>query len=974
MEIRTHTRFRLLVLAAALALLHGLDTRAGVIVENLRCELRANPLGIDCPQPRLAWMLRSDHRAETQTAYHVLAASRPGILAREEGDLWDSGKVLSHDSIHVLYAGKPLRSGQRVWWKVRVWGTADQPSEFSEPAWFETALLEAEDWRAQWIQAKPDRAIPDAEMFEDNPAPLLRKEFALEKEIRRARAYVSGLGYYELRLNGERVGDHVLDPGWTSYARRVLYSTYDVTAQLRRGPNALGLMLGNGWFNPLPLRLWNHINLRDTLPHGEPRVILQLVVEFADGTFQTVVTDETWRACDGPIVRNNVYLGEVYDARREQPGWDTPGFDDSRWTHTLRSAAPKLGPLRAQDAPPIRVTTLIKPVNRTEPKPGAFIFDLGQNFAGWARLRVSGPAGTRVRLRYGELLEPDGTLNGMTAVCGQIKGGGKDYRYDGVGQPKTAFQIDEYVLRGDAPDSSAPGNAPNLADPLTVPLSPTRGGRVSESEPRGPVTPGRIEVYTPRFTFHGFRYVEVTGYPGTPGLDALEGLRLNSDVPSAGSFECSNDVFNRIQRMVLWTELSNIFSVQSDCPHREKFGYGGDIVASSEMAMLNFDMARFYAKAAQDLVDDVRTNGGFTETAPFVGISDEGLGDKSGPVGWGTAQPLLLVQLRQYYGERRLIEDQYDAARRWVALLRANAVEGILDNGISDHESLAPKPRALTGTAFYYFNARLLAQLAGALGREADAREANALADSIQDAFNRKFLAPDTGRYDIASQACQAFALHYGLVPADQQARALDVLVQDVARHDDHLTTGIFGTKYLLEALTDAGRADVAYRIVNQRTFPGWGHMLERGATTLWEHWEFSDNTYSHNHPMFGSVSEWFYKALAGIQPAPDAVGFNRILIKPQPVGDLRWVRATHDCVRGRISSAWERSADTFTLRLSIPGNATAVVHIPSTDPTRVTEGGQPAASVPGIRFLRTDGHAAVFGIGSGDYTFQAPL
>ncbi|HRZ58296.1 MAG TPA: alpha-L-rhamnosidase N-terminal domain-containing protein, partial [Candidatus Paceibacterota bacterium] len=349
MEIRTHTRFRLLVLAAALALLHGLDTRAGVIVENLRCELRANPLGIDCPQPRLAWMLRSDHRAETQTAYHVLAASRPGILAREEGDLWDSGKVLSHDSIHVLYAGKPLRSGQRVWWKVRVWGTADQPSEFSEPAWFETALLEAEDWRAQWIQAKPDRAIPDAEMFEDNPAPLLRKEFALEKEIRRARAYVSGLGYYELRLNGERVGDHVLDPGWTSYARRVLYSTYDVTAQLRRGPNALGLMLGNGWFNPLPLRLWNHINLRDTLPHGEPRVILQLVVEFADGTFQTVVTDETWRACDGPIVRNNVYLGEVYDARREQPGWDTPGFDDSRWTHTLRSAEPKLGPLRAQD-------------------------------------------------------------------------------------------------------------------------------------------------------------------------------------------------------------------------------------------------------------------------------------------------------------------------------------------------------------------------------------------------------------------------------------------------------------------------------------------------------------------------------------------------------------------------------------------------------------------------------------------------
>lgn len=278
-------------------------------------------------------------------------------------------------------------------------------------------------------------------------------------------------------------------------------------------------------------------------------------------------------------------------------------------------------------------------------------------------------------------------------------------------------------------------------------------------------------------------------------------------------------------------------------------------------------------------------------------------------------------------------------------MLRARAVEGILDNGISDHESLAPKPRALTGTAFYYFNARLLAQLAGALGREADAREANALADSIQDAFNRKFLAPDTGRYDTVSQACQAYALHYGLVPADQQARALDVLVQDVARHDDHLTTGIFGTKYLARGLTDAGRADVAYRIVNQRT-PGWGHMLERGATTLWEHWEFSDNTYSHNHPMFGSVSEWFYKALAGIQPAPDAVGFNRILIKPQPVGDLRWVRATHDCVRGRISSAWEKRGHIHVAPLD-PRQRHGQAHIPSTDPKRITEGGQPAASAP---------------------------
>jgi len=534
-----------------------------------------------------------------------------------------------------------------------------------------------------------------------------------------------------------------------------------------------------------------------------------------------------------------------------------------------------------------------------------------------------------VRLRYGELLYPDGALNGMTAVCGQIKAGGKDYRYDGVGAPQTAFQLDEYVLKGEG-----------------------------------------SEVFTPRFTFHGFRYVEVTGFPGRPTLEALEGLRLNSDVLPVGSFECSNDRFNRIQQMVLWTELSNLFSVQSDCPHREKFGYGGDIVASSEMALLNFDMARFYAKAAQDLVDAARPNGGFTETAPFVGISDEGLGEQSGPIGWGTAQPLLLWQLRQYCGEQRLLEEQYEATKRWVALLRAQARDGILDNGISDHESLVPKPRALTGTAFYHFNVKLFAQMARALGRAADAAEAEALAEEIRTAFNRRFLQPGTGRYDFASQACQAFALYHGLVPEPERPRALEVLIREIAARGDHLTTGIFGTKYMLQALTDAGRADVACALVNQRTFPGWGYMLERGATTLWEHWQFSDNTYSHNHPMFGSVSEWFYKALAGIQPAPDAVGFDKIIIRPQPVGDLRWVRARFDSVRGRVASEWRKTEKRFVLEVTIPANATARVHVPATEARRVTEGGRPATAAPGVKFVGMEGNAAVFAVGSGHYAF----
>lgn len=918
-------------LASAVVALAGAEARAAAVVQNLRCEYRENPLGIDTPQPRLSWQLTSDHRAEFQTGYQIFVASSAARLARGDTDLWDSGKVASGESVHVVYAGKPLRSGQRVFWKVRVWDAAGKASRFSEPAWFEMALLSPDDWKAQWIQRKSAGPIPEAQMFDDHPVPLFRKEFALDKKITLARAYVSGLGYYELRLNGEKVGDHVLDPGWTSYAKRVLYSTYDVTAQLKHGKNAVGVMLGNGWFNPLPLRMWGKINPRDALTIGEPRVIVQIVVEFVDGTSQTIVTDGNWRAGDGPIVRNSVYLGEVYDARREQARWDKAGIDDSRWEAAVLAGEPKLGPLQVQDAPPIRITRTLKPVKLTEPKPGVFVFDFGQNFSGWARLRVSGAAGTRVRLRSGELLYPDGTLNGMTAVCGQIKGGGKDYRYDGIGQPKTAFQLDEYILEGQGK-----------------------------------------EVFTPRFTFHGFRYVEVTGFPGRPALDSLEGLRLNSDVQPAGAFECSNEMFNRIQQMVLWTELSNLFSVQSDCPHREKFGYGGDIVASSEMAMLNFDMARFYTKAAQDLVDAVRLNGGFTETAPFAGISDEGLGEMSGPIGWGTAQPLLLAQLRQYYGERRLLEQQYEATKQWIVLLHSKSQDGILDNGISDHESLVAKPRALTGTAFYHFNLKLFAQLARALGKDSDAVGAEAQAGRIKDAFNQKFLQPGTGRYDSASQACQAFALYHGLAPAAERSRALDVLVGDITAQGGHLTTGIFGTKYLLHSLSDAGRADVAYGIVNQRTFPGWGHMLERGATTLWEHWEFSDNTFSHNHPMFGSVSEWFYKVLAGIQPAPDAVGFDKIIIKPQPVGDLRWACASHETVRGRIASAWRKAGDGFTLNVTIPANASALVYVPGKDANHVTEGGRPAAGAPGVKFVRMEGGAAVFAVGSGNYEFAA--
>ena len=951
-----HSRLELLFSGLLWLLLSlGAAQGAGLRVEGLKCEYGVEPLGLETPQPRLSWRLEAGERGQVQTAYQVLAALAPGKLAPGKADLWDSGQVASSESIQVVYEGLPLRSGQRVYWKVRAWDKDGRPSSFSRPAWWEMGLLATEDWRACWITRRRPQPQSEAERFGDDPAPLMRKEFSFDKKVSRARVYVSGLGYYELYLNGARVGDRVLDPGWTSYAKRVLYSTYDVTEQLKRGSNALGLMLGNGWFDPLPLRMWGQLNLREHLTVGEPRAIAQLVVEFTDGTAQRIVTDTSWKTAAGPMLRNSVYLGEVYDARKELRGWDRPGFDDTHWEPA--ATAEPLGPLRAQTAPPIRITRTLQPVKITEPKPGIYIFDLGQNFAGWVRLRVHGAAGARLKLRYGELLYPEGTLNGMTSVCGQIKQGDRDYRYDGAGAPRTAFQQDEYILKG-------------------------------EGE----------ETYTPRFTFHGFRYVEVTAVgartflsarppakpladrnvraPGAAGkvcITKLEGLRLNADVTPAGTFACSNERFNRIQQMVLWTELSNLFSVQSDCPHREKFGYGGDIVAASEMAMFNFDMSSFYAKTVRDLADAVRPNGGFTETAPFVGLSSDGLGGEAGPIGWGTAHPLLQWQLYQYYGERRLLEEQYPATQRWLTLLQSCARDGILDNGISDHESLVPKPRALTGTAFYYLNARLAAQIARELGHQADADADAALAETIKAAFNRRFLQPGTGRYDAGSQACQAFALYLGLVPPEEQERAGEVLARDIVEtHQGHLTTGIFGSKFMLNALTGLGRADVAYEMVNQRTFPGWGQMLEAGATTLWEHWEFSDNTYSHNHPMFGSVSEWFYKALAGISPAPGAVGFDKILIAPQLAGDLKWVKADHDSIRGKIVSDWSRAGDQFKLRVRVPVGATATVLLPAKANAAVAESGRPLEKAVGVKVLGAEKGRVAVGIGAGDYVFTS--
>ncbi len=760
-----------LIPATSWAVAHG---KLSMTAINLKCEYRHDPIGVDARHPRLGWILeaQSAERSQRQSAYRILVASSRALLDKDSGDLWDTRKTISSVQNNIPYEGKSLKSGQVCFWKMKSWNGNDNPSNWSIPARWEMGLLRASDWKALWLNDGKRNPTSDQDFYREDPAPLFRKEVQVGKTVKRARLYVTGLGYYEATLNGKRVGDHVLDPGWTKFDKRVLYSTYDVTHLLAKGANCLGLTLGNGWHNPLPLRMWGNLDLRENLATGRPRFISQLRIDYRDGSVETVVSDSSWKVGDGPILRNSIYLGEVYDARRELLGWDKTGFDDSDW-RTPGIAEERIGNLAAQAEPPIRVTDYWDAVELTEPKPGVFIYDMGVNFAGVARLHLNLPRGTKIFIRYGELLHADGTLNPMTSVAGQIKSRGTG----GPGAPDIAWQNDTFIAKG--------GD----------------------------------ETYMPRFTFHGFRYAEITGLPKAIPLSAVTALRLNADVESVGSFKCSNPLLNQIQTMCRRTFLSNIFSVQSDCPHRERLGYGGDISATSEALIDNFDMSTFYAKSVQDWADSALPNGMFTDTAPFTGIQYCG-------VCWAMAHPTLLTQLDRFFGNRRIAEEQYGAAKRWLMLVEKENPGDIIQDGLSDHESLAPAPAPEMVTPMYYQSAKMLASIAHRLSQTEDEKHFNRLAERIRQAYVAKFFDPATGKVGPGTQASQAFGLYTSIIPADSRSKAINYLLQDIESHKGHLTTGILGTKLMLEILSNEGHADEAYRIVTQPDFPGWGWML----------------------------------------------------------------------------------------------------------------------------------------------------
>lgn len=890
------------------------DVRAGTSRSrpvHLRCESATTPGAIDVPQPALSWELESRSHDVRQTGYRILVATTPGKLTEGGADLWDSGRVSSSDSIQVAYAGQPLRSGQRGHWKVRVWDETGLASDWSRPSFWDTAILDPGEWRACWIGAGPAREPrPAAGFFKhtnelasvrepvvvDSRATLLRREFPARRDLRHARVYVTGLGQYELFCNGRRVGDHVLAPAKTNYREWVLYDTYDLTPFLRSGTNALGMMLGNGWFNPAR-KWWEPYRMQW---FGAKRGFLQLRLEYADGSSEWVVSDGSWKTAPGPVVSSCIYDGEVYDATLELPGWDQPGFDDRDW-RPARVVEPPGGVLVSPPMPPIRVVEHRRPVTRRNPRPGVYVFDLGQNFAGWVRLTVRGPRGTRVTLRYAEDVHSDGTLDPRSNERAQA--------------------TDVYVLRGE----------------------------------------GR-EVYEPRFTYHGFQYVELTGFPGTPGLDDVLGCVVQTDCPVTGSFACDHDLLNRIHRATVWSQRSALLGYPLDCPQRdERLGWFGDAMVTFDEALCNFDAAPFF----RHWLDGVRRNQNRADGDISIVSPRPYLPDEPDPV-WSSAFVVMSWEYYRQQGDRAFLARQYDAMRRYVDYLGTQATNQVLPRyWIGDWGSIVEgwkegDPPSVT-TAFYQLDARIVSQAARVLGRVADAERYDALAQQIRAAYRRAYYDPGRRQFDQGTQFSNALPLCLGLAEPDEEPAVLGHILASLERRGGHFDVGVLGAKYLIEALTRGGSPDVAFRLATQTGYPGWAHMLEGGRTTLSEFWDLHG---SHNHAMMGSIDAWFYRTLAGIESDENRPGYEHLFIRPYLPEALKWVRAHVATVRGPVSVSWEQRAGELRLRVELPANTTATVRVPAAPDQRIR-------CAPARSPAHREREAAIYELGSGRYEFR---
>lgn len=886
------------ILVLWLALISGICS-AAVTVKGLRCEYLVDPLGIDATSPRLSWIITSGRRGETQTAYQILAASSPELLRDGKADLWDSGKVSSDESSQIIYSGQPLVSRERCFWKVRTWDRDDKAADWSPDALWTMGLLQPGDWRAKWIAAKP------------SPVPYLRKSFELKSPVQRAVLYVTALGLYEVRINGRRVGDHLLAPDWTDYRQRVRYQTFDVTGLLKPGGNALGALLANGWYS-------GHIGNGGYEFFGrQPAFLAQLEVTYQGGQTETIVSDDTWKTHASPILSSDFMLGEDYDARLEIKGWDQPGLDESQWSvvGVRDDSSPKL---ESQVMPPVRQLCELHPKTIKASGPGSWICDLGQNMVGVVRLKVSTPAGTRITLRHGEMLNPNGTL----------------YTRNLRGAPS----IDHYVCRG-----------------------------------------GGVEIWQPRFTFHGFRYVEISGLAGRPDKDAVTGIVIGSDNPRTGEFACSDARINQLQSNIQWGQRGNYISIPTDCPQRdERLGWMGDAEVFIRTASYNADVAAFFTKWLVDVDDGQSPAGAFSNVSPNTSK------DAGGVPAWGDAGVICPWTIHEMYGDRRILERHLPAMIKWVDFLKLHS-DGLIrdkDRGedFGDWLSInADTPKDLIGTAFFAYSTHLLAKSCRVLGRTAEADKYDQLFADIKTAFNQRYVKPD-GHIQGETQCAYAMALKFELLPADLRPKAAQYLTADIKAKGGHLSTGFVGVSYLLPVLTQAGEADTAYGLLQQDTFPSWLFSVKQGATTIWERWDgwtpekgFQDpGMNSFNHYSLGSCGEYLFGYIGGIRPA--SPGFKTILIDPVIRDGLTWAKTSFDSIQGKIATAWKMNGNRLTLEVEVPANTTATICIPARAIADVTEGGKSVENAEDVTFLRQEDGKAVFDVGSGTYKFASDL
>lgn len=933
------------------------NAKSGTILPvDLRCGFQEAPLGVDVTSPVLSWTINvpdTKLRGKRQTDYQVLVATSPDLLKNDEGDLWNSGKVSSDRMGQILYSGKPLRSSQQCWWKVRIWDEKGAVSSWSDMTCWTMGILSNSEWNAQWISAEGaekfapafksartdfyiDREI--AEMRAKMAGPeetnyssmLLRKEFEAKSKMTRAVVQVCGLGQYELEVNGHKIGDNILSPGWSDYEKTILYDTYDISKDLKTGANAIGLILSNSMYNIQPDSI-RYVKFLNT--YGPLKAIAQVRLEYADGSVQMIGTDKTWQVSPGPVTYSNLFAGEDFDSRLVQKGWNQPSFKpDNRWTKAIECAGPG-GELKGLScaAPPIKAIETLTPIKVTQLKPNLWIYDLGQNASVMPKIRVKGAKGSYLRIIPSELLKPDGTIDRNSVTQTGVRPAWWQYTLSSTGS----------------------------------------------------------EEWFPKFFYQGGRYFQVELFPAQsktelPVVEDLKGIVVHSSATPIGTFSCSNDLFNRIYSLVRWAQRSNMMSVMTDCPHREKCPWLEQYQLNGPSLRYNFDLLTLFSKGMNDMADTQLDYGLVPDIAPdfFYASKDPNNGFMNSPE-WGSS--FIIVPWQQYLfsGDVSLLKRYYKQMKRYVAFLDSTAKDNIIYTGLGDWYDIGPKPSwgsqltpvEFTATATFFYDNEIMGKVATILGETEDARQFVQKTEAIRQSFNKKFYNPEKGYYATGSNTTCAMPLFFNLVEPQNRKALIEKLVSDIRKQGNAFTSGEVGYRFLLKALAMEGYSDVIFDMNNQSEKPGYGYQLKMGATALCEKWDAGVGSFgSNNHFMSGQINEWFFHDLAGIGVEAEGAGFRKSVIKPIVVGDLKWVKGSYQSVSGLISTEWKRDNDIFSLNVSIPANTSAIVYIPTGKESDVKESGKPAKKANSVKFVKFENGNAVYEVGSGDYHFVSKL